>query len=252
MTTPYAGRHRGTQPCRNSMQGTAAFGRPNALLKQALRRPLLSTSAAMAVLAATAAGYATSQHQTSGAAYAVGAQALAHPVGSSASQVGDSAGFEAAKAAGNHQRTVVAAQAAAAEQAMRARLAAQREAADAARQAAAERAARAQERASILARAQADPRSVAKLMLADRGWSGQFSCLDSLWTKESHWNYQASNASSGAYGIPQALPGSKMGSVAPDWQTNPVTQITWGLNYIASVYGTPCAAWGHSQAMNWY
>lgn len=85
------------------------------------------------------------------------------------------------------------------------------------------------------------------------GWGDdQFSCLNSLWTKESGWNYQAYNASGGATGIPQALPGSKMASAGSDWQTNAATQIAWGLGYISSVYGTPCSAWGHSQASNWY
>jgi hypothetical protein len=98
-----------------------------------------------------------------------------------------------------------------------------------------------------------DPKSVARLMLADRGWgSGQFSCLESLWNRESRWNLHASNPSSGAYGIPQALPGSKMASAGADWRNNPMTQIRWGLNYIADRYGTPCGAWGHSEASGWY
>jgi hypothetical protein len=98
-----------------------------------------------------------------------------------------------------------------------------------------------------------DPRSYAKLLVQQRGWSAaQFTCLNLLWTKESGWDYRAMNRSSGAYGIPQALPGSKMGTVASDWRTNPITQIKWGLNYIAAVYGTPCNAWGHSQRTNWY
>jgi hypothetical protein len=93
---------------------------------------------------------------------------------------------------------------------------------------------------------------IAAGLVASRGWgSNQFSCLVSLWGKESGWRTNAAN-SSGAYGIPQALPGSKMSSAGPNWQTNPVTQITWGLNYIAGVYGTPCGAWAHSQAFNWY
>lgn len=86
-----------------------------------------------------------------------------------------------------------------------------------------------------------------------RGWGeDQYSCLVSLFNRESHWNVYAGNPVSGAYGIPQALPGSKMASAGADWQTNPRTQITWGLNYIAGRYGTPCAAWGHSQANGWY
>ncbi|MBE7162198.1 MAG: phospholipase [Williamsia herbipolensis] len=85
------------------------------------------------------------------------------------------------------------------------------------------------------------------------GWGAdQFSCLDDLWTKESGWNYRAVNPNGGATGIPQALPGSKMASVGSDWQTNARTQVAWGLQYIKSSYGTPCAAWGHSQATNFY
>jgi hypothetical protein len=74
----------------------------------------------------------------------------------------------------------------------------------------------------------------------------------SLWQKESGWNYQASNRSSGAYGIPQALPGSKMASAGADWQTNAGTQISWGLGYISSRYGNPCGAWAKSQSSGWY
>jgi hypothetical protein len=80
----------------------------------------------------------------------------------------------------------------------------------------------------------------------------QFACLVSLWNKESGWRVNAANASSGAYGIPQALPGSKMASAGADWQTNAATQITWGLGYIAGRYSTPCGAWTHSQSTGWY
>ena len=98
-----------------------------------------------------------------------------------------------------------------------------------------------------------DPRDVAKALLAEYGWSSdQFGCLDSLWTRESNWNPRADNPSSSAYGIPQALPGSKMSSAGADWATNPVTQIKWGLGYIADRYGSPCSAWGHSQARGFY
>jgi hypothetical protein len=95
--------------------------------------------------------------------------------------------------------------------------------------------------------APADPtaaQATAKAMLASFGFdSSQWSCLYSLWEQESTWNVYAENASSGAYGIPQSLPGSKMASAGPDWQTDASTQISWGLGYIKSVYGTPCAAW---------
>ncbi|MFK4808348.1 phospholipase, partial [Microbacterium sp. ZW CA_36] len=97
-------------------------------------------------------------------------------------------------------------------------------------------------------------KATARQMAASQyGWGdGEFSCLESLWNKESGWNYQAYNSGSGATGIPQSLPGNKMASAGADWQTNATTQIAWGLGYIAGSYGTPCAAWGHSQATDWY
>ena len=90
-------------------------------------------------------------------------------------------------------------------------------------------------------------------MVLERGWGvDQYDCLEWLWDRESHWNIMAANPSSGAYGIPQALPGDKMASAGADWQTNPVTQITWGLGYIEGRYGSPCGAWAHSEDVGWY
>ena len=98
-----------------------------------------------------------------------------------------------------------------------------------------------------------DPKDIARALLGEFGFaSSQFSCLDSLWTRESGWRWNADNPSSSAYGIPQALPGSKMSSAGSDWQTNPATQIKWGLGYIKGRYGTPCSAWGHSESHGWY
>lgn len=82
--------------------------------------------------------------------------------------------------------------------------------------------------------------------------AGQFQCFSNIVDHESSWNYRAVNASSGAYGLFQALPGSKMSSVGADWQTNPATQIKWGLNYMDSRYGSPCDAWSFWQANHWY
>ena len=119
-----------------------------------------------------------------------------------------------------------------------------------ARTVAAERVAREHARQGLLSRAQSDPKAVGRLLAADRGWGGQqFDCLSSLWTKESGWRWNANNSSSGAYGIPQSLPGSKMASFGSDWATNPITQIKWGLQYISNSYGTPCSAWAQSQAL---
>lgn len=90
-------------------------------------------------------------------------------------------------------------------------------------------------------------------LAASRGWTGeQWYCLYQLWQKESGWNTTSGNTSSGAYGIPQALPGSKMASAGADWLTNPATQITWGMGYIAGRYGQPCGAWAASQSRGWY
>ena len=89
--------------------------------------------------------------------------------------------------------------------------------------------------------------------VAARGWSSaEFDCLVALWSKESGWRVNAYNAGSGAYGIPQALPGSKMATAGADWETNAATQIEWGLGYVSGRYGTPCGAWAHSQDVGWY
>ncbi len=96
-------------------------------------------------------------------------------------------------------------------------------------------------------------KAIAYGMVQARGWGeGEYNCLVALWQKESNWNVYAHNKSSGAYGIPQSLPGSKMASAGADWATNPATQITWGLGYIQNRYGTPCGAWNASQAKGWY
>ena len=101
----------------------------------------------------------------------------------------------------------------------------------------------------------ADARKIAKRKIKEYGWDDtEYQCLVTLWDHESGWNYQAENPSSGAYGIPQALPGSKMATAGQDWKTNAATQIKWGLNYIHGRYSTPCAAWAFWQAQpgHWY
>ena len=119
--------------------------------------------------------------------------------------------------------------------------------------AAAAAAAAAAEAARAAANTPDGAKATARQLAAEYGWGdGEFSCLESLWTKESGWDYQAYNDSSGATGIPQSLPGDKMASAGADWQTNATTQISWGLGYIGGRYGTPCGAWGHSQRVGWY
>lgn len=97
------------------------------------------------------------------------------------------------------------------------------------------------------------PKAYAMEYIAKRDWGlDQFSCLVNLWTRESNWRTLAKNPSSGAYGIPQALPGSKMATEGADWMTNPETQIRWGVKYIAARYKTPCGAWAFFTENNWY
>ncbi|HYJ70431.1 MAG TPA: lytic transglycosylase domain-containing protein [Nocardioidaceae bacterium] len=104
-----------------------------------------------------------------------------------------------------------------------------------------------------LATSDATPQDIALAMLPEYGWdSSQFSCLDDLWYGESQWDPFAENPYSGAYGIPQALPGYKMASAGPDWETNPATQIEWGLGYIQDRYGSPCAANDFKLSNGWY
>jgi len=105
-----------------------------------------------------------------------------------------------------------------------------------------------------MARSIIGAKKVAKVILTQEfGMNdSQFLCLNSLWTKESHWNYKAHNPRSGAHGIAQALPADKMSVIADDWRTNPVTQIRWGLRYITMRYDTPCKAWSHFKSKRYY
>lgn len=100
---------------------------------------------------------------------------------------------------------------------------------------------------------QADPRTLARALMPLYGLaSSEFGCVDRIWTQESNWNVHADNPSSSAYGIPQALPGSKMSSAGADWQNSAETQIRWGLDYIKNRYGSACAAWSFKQSHGWY
>ncbi len=105
-----------------------------------------------------------------------------------------------------------------------------------------------------MARTPDGAKQVAEIILTQEYGFGesQFACLDSLWTRESHWNYKAHNYRSGAHGIAQALPAEKMSVVGTDWRTNPVTQIRWGIRYITIRYDTPCKAWSYFKARNYY
>lgn len=107
----------------------------------------------------------------------------------------------------------------------------------------------------VTAASQSSDVALGQRMAAAEGWTGaQWTCLDELWTKESGWQMVWNTAGSGAYGIPQSLPASKMASAGADYMTNPATQIRWGLGYISQTYGTPCAAWAHEESTSpsWY
>ena len=204
-----------------------------------MKRPVLTPALLATCLAAGIAGPALLPGLTSSPARdSVVAEAAVAPTEVTLPQHWDLAG----RTVGAQLVKKMAADAAAAR---KARLEA---AAKARRAAAAQRASRSRSYARV---AYGSPRAIARAQLAARGWSDQFGCLDSLWQRESGWSVSASNAS-GAYGIPQALPGSKMASEGSDWRTNPATQIRWGLGYIAGRYGSPCAAWSHSQSHGWY
>jgi len=105
-----------------------------------------------------------------------------------------------------------------------------------------------------MARTSVGAKKVAKsIMFTEYAWGAdQFTCLNRLWTKESHWNYRSHNKRSGAHGIPQALPATRMDSISTDWRTNPVTQIRWGLRYIEARYMSPCGAWAKFKRSNFY
>jgi hypothetical protein len=255
MSKPYEGRHRGAQTHGQAGRSGATSRPKGVVLAKAVGRPALTAGFVLAVVATTAAGYQAKGSGTGQAGFTVSAEAVEQANELADTQIENDARLASARNEANVSR------AAAQEKSRRDQLAAEAAAAKA-RQEAAERAARAKERAAlekkrqaILDRAREDPRAVARLLMADYGWGeGEFSCLDNLWVGESNWNYKATNPSSGAYGIPQSLPASKMATAGPDWRENPATQIKWGLKYIKDSYGSPCGAWSfwQSKSPHWY
>lgn len=215
----------------------------------ALRRPAVSASMALAVVATGAAGVSAKERLAlDPAAFTLTATAQSEVGTSAVAAADDQARLVTDRASANAQRALALGQA---EEAARAQAAEEARL----RNEEAERAAHEAERQSLIANAQADPRAATQALMGEFGFgAGQWSCLDKLVTGESTWNYKAKNPSSGAYGLFQSLPASKMSSVADDWATNPVTQIRWGLQYIKDSYGTPCGAWSawNSRYPHWY
>ena len=238
-TPRHAPRHAAPRRARAAQPARSALGRP--VLASGVAAALLTGGA----LAATLTGGTASAETLT---FAVDGLTSSTSTQQSRTEKEDAARVAADRSATNAQRSVAAARSAEREKIKAAAVAK-------ARKAAAEKAARAAERKRVIANAQRDPKAAARMLMPEYGFSqAQWACLDRLWIGESDWNYRAENSSSGAYGIPQSLPGRKMASVAGDWRTNPVTQIRWGLDYIKRSYGSPCNAldfWnGHSP--HWY
>ena len=225
--------------------------------KRRVGRPVLAGALALG-LGASGLAYAKSANLIGAdpAAFVVGSGVVAQTDELARASTVDTTYSAAASVSRNERRTAIAAtglrDAAALE--VKKKQEAARKAAEA--KAAAEQAALEKERQRAIGNAIDDPKGAARVLMADHGWTSdaQYNCLVNLWTGESGWRYTAENPSSGAYGIPQSLPGRKMAQMGSDWRTNPLTQIKWGLWYIEMSYGNPCNAWSTWQARSphWY
>ncbi len=243
---------------------TPSRPRRAARLRHAFVRPAVGASVALAVVATTGAAMASGDQIRTGAPGTTAADS-AQAARLTELRSSMSTSREATR---RHAREKVRANTAKIAEERVAKAAAERRAkAEKKRRAHAAKAARAAARARAAERSkasraaarraasQADPRSVARRVMGEYGFGAdQWRCLETLWTGESGWQHTATNSSSGAYGIPQALPGSKMASAGGDWRSNPETQIRWGLGYIKQSYGTPCGALGfwNSHNPHWY
>jgi hypothetical protein len=238
-TPRHAPRHAAPRRSGASQAARTALGRP--VLASGVAAAVMSTGA----LAAALSGGTASADPLSFAVDGVTSSASAEQ---SKTEQADAVRVAADRRATNAQRSVAVARSAQREKVKAATLAK-------ARKSAAEKAAAAAARRRVIDNARKDPKAAARMLMPEYGFGpSQWSCLERLWIGESGWNYKAANSSSGAYGIPQSLPGSKMASVAGDWRTNPVTQIKWGLDYIKRSYGSPCNALNQwdSRYPHWY
>ena len=250
MAKGYKGRHAGGahQETPTDEPRASVHGRSHNL-----RRPLVSAAVILAVAGVSAAGSSDALPHASGPSFTPSPMAVAQAAALTHNTDDTNVALSAARRSGVQRASVLTHDQKAAADALLQTRAKAAAALVQARAVAVQAVAREKTRQSLVAGAQSDPKGIARLLVSDHGWgAGEFSCLVNLWTKESGWRWNANNGGSGAYGIPQSLPGSKMSSFGSDWATNPVTQIKWGLNYIAGRYGTPCGAWSQSQAMNWY
>jgi hypothetical protein len=249
----YEGRHRSfAAPAPEADRAHRHHSAP----KRRVARPVLAAGLALG-LGVSAIGYAAATGLGSGeAAFVVGDGLAAQTEELARTTVVDTTYRAAASVSRNERRTAIAAAGVdtAKQVEAKAKVEAQKQAkilAEEQKRKAAEAA-----RAQAIAEARENPRAAARVLMADHGWTSdaQYNCLVNLWNGESAWRWTATNQSSGAYGIPQSLPGNKMAKFGNDWRTNPVTQMKWGLWYIEQSYGNPCNAWSFwlSKSPHWY
>jgi len=224
--------------------------------KRKVGRPVLAGTLAIG-LGGTALGYAAAVDLGKAEpAYVVGDSVAAQTVELSRTTTVDTSYRAAASVSRNERRTAIVATGLRSAAALEAKQKEEARKKAEAKRLAEEKAERERIRDQVIANAKQNPQAAARLLMADRGWTSdaQFNCLVNLWNGESGWRWNAENRSSGAYGIPQSLPASKMGKFGADYRTNPITQIKWGLWYIDSVYGSPCNAYSTWQARSphWY
>jgi hypothetical protein len=225
--------------------------------KRNATRPILAGTLALG-LGASGFAYAKATNLIGGdaAAFVVGSGVAAQTDELARASTVDMTYRAAASVSRNERRTAIAATGARTAQELEAKKKQAAARAAAAAKAAADRAERERERQRAIANARQDPKSAARVLMLDHGWSSdaQYNCLVNLWTGESGWRWNAENAGSGAYGIPQSLPASKMSQFGSDYRTNPLTQIKWGLWYIEQSYGNPCNAWSTwlARSPHWY
>lgn len=251
----YTPRH-GTAASAEASSTSKATTSKRAAVRAAVRRPIVGGALAVTMLGSVGASVAIGEPSDSS-----GVAAMSLPTPATEAAVADGNQADTARLAQDRRESNVSRSASREQD----RLAvAERQKKAAAKKAAAEKAAAAKKKAAAkkqraaekakpiserqftdaeIKQIQADPAPYGKQLLGEYGWGeGEWSCLMSLWIGESDWSWDATNSSSGAYGIPQALPASKMATAGPDWKTNPVTQMQWGMDYIKTSYGTPCGA----------
>lgn len=242
-------------------------GRGAGAIRAAFRRPVIGGAVAVAMLgsvgATVAMGDPTGSEDIASAALATPQQSVAE---GASGRVAETTGEDTARLAESRRSTNVSRSASREEarrQAVKQKKAKEEKAAKEAEE---KKAAQEQREAAKpvserdftaeqIAQIQADPKPYAIELMREQGWDdSQWGCLEQLWVGESDWEWNATNASSGAYGIPQSLPASKMASAGSDWKTNPVTQMEWGLEYISLSYGSPCGAlnFWNNQSPHWY